>query len=96
VSLVVALNGATAAPTGAVSIRNVQFYVPPRPEISLRQSGSNVVVAWPISAEGWKLETSTDLVNWTEQSSPPDDTTSEHTMTFDVANASKYFFRLKK
>lgn len=96
--LVFALNGADAPPTGMLSIRNIQFYIPPRPELTLSLSGSEMTVSWPLSAIDWTLETSSDLGpnSWQAEVDPPEDADYFHTMTFDISTTREGFFRLKK
>lgn len=81
-----------------LSIRNIQFYIPPRPELTLDLSGGELTVSWPLSAFDWTLETSSDLGagGWQPETDPPEDTDYFHTMTFDITNTPKGFFRLRK
>jgi hypothetical protein len=99
VQLVFALNGASGTPTGTLSVRNIQFYIPPRPEVTLDKAGNALTASWPLSALDWTLETSTDLSDpngWEPVSAPPTDTDFSHTMLFDVTGSNRAFFRLKK
>lgn len=99
VELVFALNGVNATPTGVLSIRNIQFYIPPRPQLSLEKTGDSLTATWPLSAQDWTIETTTDLSNpnsWEEVNQAPVDNDVFHTQTFDVTGATKAFFRLKK
>jgi pimeloyl-ACP methyl ester carboxylesterase len=97
--LVFALHGTTAPPAGTLSIRNIQFYIPPRPELTLTLIGSELVVSWPLFAVDWTLEATSDLSlpnSWQAESGMPDDTDYFHSMTFDIRTTPKGFFRLKK
>jgi hypothetical protein len=57
------LNGTSAPPAGALSIRNIQFYNPPRPKLELSIADNLVTVSRPPSALDWTLEATTDLSN---------------------------------
>lgn len=96
--LVFALSGASAPPTGVLSIRNIQFYIPPPPELTLELNGSDLSVLWPLWASGWTLEAATDLgpTSWQPETEPPEDADYFHTMTFDISTMPKGFFRLRK
>ncbi len=99
VNLVFALNGISNSPTGILSVRNIQFYIPPRPRLNLDKSGNTLVASWPLSAIDWTIETSTDLSDpngWEAVTQPPTASDFFHTMTFDVSGTDRAFFRLKK
>ncbi len=99
VQLVFALNGANGAPIGMLGVRNIQFYIPPRPELSLDMAGTDLTVSWPLSAIDWTLETTTNLADpnsWRAETAPPEITEFSHSMTFDVSKTKRVFFRLKK
>lgn len=99
VQLVFALNGSNSLPAGKLSIRNIQFYIPPRPKLDITVSGKALTVSWPLSAIDWTLESSTDLKDpngWQPTTSAPVDTDYFHTMTFDVTKTKKAFFKLTK
>jgi hypothetical protein len=99
VQLVFALNSETGAPTGTLSVRNIQFYVPPRPQVTLAREGNDLIASWPLSAMDWTLETTTDLndpSSWRLETAAPIDTDFFHTMKFDVSENDRAFFRLKK
>jgi Immunoglobulin domain/Lipase len=98
VQLVFAMNGVGVPPTGTLSIRNIQFYIPPRPKLELSMTGGLLTASWPLSAVDWTLEASPDLSpdSWQAISSEPLDTDYNHTMTFDISHANKQFFRLGK
>lgn len=99
VQLVFALNGINGSPLGKLSIRNIEFYVPPRPQLEIEKTGDSLTASWPLSAIDWTIETTTDLSDpngWQPVSNPPTDADFFHTMTFDVSGTSRAFFRLKK
>lgn len=99
IELEFALNGDGQPPTGALSIRNIQFFIPPNPEVQLTLSGTELLVEWPLSAQGWTLESSGDPgpQNWQPETDPPEDGDYFHTMTFDITDdVPRAFFRLRK
>jgi len=63
VQLVFALNGLASLPQGSLSIRNIQFYIPPRPQLQISPMESGLNLSWPLSSIGWTLETTTDLAD---------------------------------
>lgn len=99
VQLVFALNGTDGSPSGKLSIRNIEFYVPPRPQLEVEKTGDSLTASWPLSAIDWTIETTTDLSDpnsWEPVANPPTDADFFHTMTFDVSGTPRAFFRLKK
>ncbi|MEI6705050.1 MAG: hypothetical protein WCL71_16180 [Deltaproteobacteria bacterium] len=99
IQLAFALNGASGTPTGTLGVRNIQFFIPPRPQLSLDMVGTGLTVSWPLSAIDWTLETTTNLSDpnsWQAEVGPPDDTEFSHSMTFDAPTTKRVFFRLKK
>ena len=57
VNLVFALKGVSAPPIGTLGVRNIQFYIPPRPQLKLEKSGNTLIASWPLFAI-WTIETS--------------------------------------
>jgi pimeloyl-ACP methyl ester carboxylesterase len=99
VDLVFALNGVSAPPAGTLSVRNIQFYIPPRPQLNLVKNGNTLVASWPLSAIDWTIETSTDPSDpngWGAVTEPPTASDFFRTMTFDVTETDRAFFRLRK
>ncbi len=91
--------GSSGPPSGTLSIRNIQFYIPPRPKMELQIARPQLTVSWPISAVDWTLESTTDLSNpngWQPVGVAPVDADYFHTQTFDITPTNKAFFRLKK
>ena len=99
VQLTFAFLGTNGAPTGTLGIRNIQFYIPPRPKLELQIAGPQLNTSWPISALDWTLESTTDLANpngWQPMNTAPLDADYFHTQTFDISTTGKAFFRLRK
>jgi len=98
IDLVFALNGNGVAPTGSLSVRNIQFYIPPRPEILVEKTNGTLKVSWPMSAVGWSLETSGDMGpgSWLPENSTPATGDFFQSLDFAPTAPSKGFFRLRK
>ena len=47
---------ASVAPNGKLSVRSVQFFIPPTPQLSIEKGGITALVSWPITAIGWRLQ----------------------------------------
>ena len=98
IDLVFALNGDGVAPTGSLGIRNIQFYIPPRPGILIEKANGAVKVLWPMSAVGWSLETSGDMSpgSWLPETTAPEVGDFFQSLKFAPTAPSKGFFRLRK
>lgn len=98
IRLVFALNsGSGGSPTGTLSVRSIQFYIPPRPQLDVVKTGNSLTAKWPLSAIDWTIETSTDLNDpngWEPVTEPATNADFFHTMTFDVSGTNRAFFRL--
>ena len=93
------MNGASGPPAGTLSVRNIQFYIPPRPKLELGIAAGQLTASWPLSAVDWTLESTTDLSNpngWQPAGVAPVDADYFHTQTFNIAPTNKAFFRLRK
>lgn len=69
------------------------------PPLSIRASGANVILSWPLAATGWTLDRSptlTPAASWTATTQPIVDTATEHTVTVPRTGATRMYFRLKK
>ena len=95
VNMVIAFLAATGPPSGSLSIRNIQFYIPPRPSLNIGTENGQLKLEWPVSAIDWTVESSNDLVNWTPVLSPPIDLDYRHTLNFGISGPQQ-FFRLRK
>lgn len=99
VQLIFALNGETAPPAGMLSIRNIQFFVPPRPQLELAVIGHQINAAWPLSAIDWTLEANDDLSNpngWVPVNVVPAEEDYFRSVSLDITGEKKFFFRLRK
>jgi Immunoglobulin I-set domain/Lipase len=99
VDLIFALTGANGPPSGTLSIRNIQFFVPPKPQLDLQIAGPQLTALWPLSALDWTLESTTNLSDpnsWQPVNVAPLDGDYFHTHTFDISTTGRAFFRLKK
>jgi hypothetical protein len=69
------------------------------PPLSIRQSAAHVILSWPLSANGWTLQTSLTMTtgSWTNVAQAVVDTATEHTVTVPRNTAEpKRFFRLAR
>ena len=97
VEFVYAISGSSALPVGALSVRNIAFYIPPRPELTLAITGNEMKVSWPVSAVGWTIEGTNDLRGtWQAIDGVPEISNFEHSLIFDLSTGSKAYFRLRK
>ena len=76
------------------------FSVAPAPDnvsLSIRRTGPNAMLAWPVSTVGFTLEYTTQLGSgvWTTESTAVVDNAIEHTVTVPTS-AVRRFYRLKK
>jgi hypothetical protein len=98
VLLVFGLSNPAGQPSGALSIRNIQFYIPPRPEVSLEKMGAQMKLSWPLHGVGWNLETTTDLTqpnSWQPVMTPA--TVEDYQRRVNLTpTAPRQFFRLRK
>jgi hypothetical protein len=97
-NLVFAMNGVSGPPSGSLSVRNIRFLIPPRPQLSLAMNGTAITVSWPVTATAWTLQTTATLSDpnsWQTVDGAPVDSALSHTMTLNVASKSQ-FFRLSK
>lgn len=98
VQLVFGLSNPAGQPSGALSIRNIQFYIPPRPEVSLEKMGAQLKLSWPLHGVGWTLETTTDLTqpnSWQPVLNP--EVIQDYERRVDLTpTAPRQFFRLRK
>jgi hypothetical protein len=69
----------------------------PAPALSIRKSGGDVVVSWPVSATGFALETSATLApgSWTAVGGAPVVVGTDNTVTVSAVSGPSYY-RLKK
>ena len=72
------------------------LFVPP--PLSLNLSGGNAVLAWPTNADGFTLQSTTDLTAasaWTPVATPPANANGQFVITNDLANG-QMFYRLAR
>ena len=61
--LIFAMSGTSAPPTGTLTVRNIQFFLPPKPELRLAVSNNQLVASWLLSALNWTLEANDNIAN---------------------------------
>lgn len=96
IQLLFSLNDDTM-PVGALSVRGIQFFVPPPPDIALGFTNQRPHLSWPVSALGWQLESVGSLsdTNWLAVTNSPAILGYERAVTDDATNGAR-FYRLKK
>lgn len=97
VQLFFSLNGDTP-PTGVLTVRNIQFYSPPKPSLGVKIAGGKSVLSWPMVASGWQLEQTDSLSSsnhWTTSTNTPAVLNYFSTVTNDAGIGAR-FYRLRK
>lgn len=96
VQLLFSLNS-ESMPSGTLSVRGIQFYSPPRPDLMMATSSNQPVLSWPVSAIGWQLELTESLTetNWTALTNLPAVQDYQRTIT-DDGSAGQRLYRLRK
>jgi hypothetical protein len=92
------LNSTNGAPVGQLGVRAIQFYVVPPPTMSLSLQGSNVVIAWPVTATGWQLQSTSSLSaasQWTPITNGATALNYQFVVTNSITNQAM-FYRLSK
>jgi hypothetical protein len=92
------LNSTNGAPAGQLSVEAIQFYVVPPPSLSLSLQGTNVVIAWPVTATGYQLQAASSLADasqWTSLTNAPVALNYQFVITNSVTNQAM-FYRLSK
>jgi uncharacterized repeat protein (TIGR03803 family) len=72
--------------------------LPPPPQLTIIDSGANVILTWPTNAIGFTLQSTTNLVSsavWTTNSSPPVIVNGQNTVTNPISGP-QMFFRLSQ
>jgi hypothetical protein len=92
------LNSTNGAPAGQLGVRAIQFYVVPPPTLSLSLQGTNVVIAWPVTATGWQLQAASSLssaTQWTALTNTPAALNYQFVVTNSITSQGM-FYRLSK
>ena len=92
------LSGGTFQLTGGFWAAWEAVQVAGAPRLSIRASGANVILSWPVAETGWTLHRSPSLAvaSWTPVTQPTVDTATEHTVTVPRTGSAPLFFRLQK
>ena len=97
VELFLGLVGGTST-NASVTLDGMRFYNVVAPFLTAQVSGSNVVIQWPLSANGYVLETTADLAAtnaWTTVTNVPTIVDLQNTVTNPISGGKK-FYRLRK
>jgi hypothetical protein len=85
-----------ANPVNSILSSNAVLTVNPLPALGVTQSGSFLLIFWPVSAPGFVLKTSPSLspANWIQVSNPPIQIGSEYLESIEMSG-SNCFYRLQ-
>jgi hypothetical protein len=97
VELFLGIVGGTST-NASLTVGGISFYVVVPPSLQAQAYGGNVVVTWPVSANGYALESSTSLTGtnaWVAVTNVPAIVNSQYTVT-NTMSAGSQFYRLNK
>jgi pimeloyl-ACP methyl ester carboxylesterase len=97
VELFLGIVGGTST-NASLTAGGISFYAVAPPSLQAQASGSNLVVTWPVSADGYALETSTSLTgtnSWAPVTNVPAILDFQNTVTNEISAGSR-FYRLKR
>ena len=97
VELFFGLVGGTST-NASVTLDGMRFYNVVAPFLTAQVSGNNTVIQWPLSANGYFLETTDDLVatnSWMTVTNASTIVDLQNTVTNDVTTGNR-FYRLRK
>jgi hypothetical protein len=96
VELFLGIVGGTST-NASLTASGISFYGVVPPSLQAKAYGSDLVITWPVSANGYALETSTSLTgtnSWASVTNVPVIADSQYTVTNAISGASR-FYRLK-
>ena len=97
VELFLGIVGGTST-NASLTVGGISFYGVVPPSLQAQAFGSNLVVTWPVSADGYALETSTNLTgtnSWAPVTNVPAIVNFQNTVTNPISAGSR-FYRLNK
>ena len=97
VELFLGIVGGTST-NAAITVSNFQFYSFMQPVLQAQAYGSNLVITWPVSADGYALETSTNFTgtnSWAPVTNVAAIADFQNTVTNAISGGSR-FYRLKR
>ena len=93
VELFLGIVGGTST-NASLTISNFQFYAMPAPSLQAQASGTNLVISWPVSANGYALETSASLTgtnSWAPATNVPAIVGFQYTVTNAISGGSQFY-----
>jgi hypothetical protein len=96
VELFLGIMGGTST-NASLTVGGISFYGVVPPSLQAQASGSNVVITWPVSADGYALQSSTSLTgtnSWAPVTNVPAIAGFQYTVT-NAMSAGSRFYRLK-
>jgi pimeloyl-ACP methyl ester carboxylesterase len=97
VELFLGIVGGTST-NASLTVEAITFYGVVPPSLQAQASGSNLVITWPVSANGYALESCTSLIgtnSWAPVTNVPAIVDSQYTVTNAISAGSR-FYRLNK
>ena len=97
VELFFGIQGGTST-NAIVTVQSIRFYENAPPSLHAQASGNNFVLTWPLSAQDFNLQSSTNLADtnsWTTLTNVPAIVDLQNTVTNPISGGAR-FFRLKK
>jgi hypothetical protein len=81
-----------------LTVENLVFSIPSPPSLQAQMSGGNLMLSWPMSAQNFSLQTTTNLANpnsWTTLPNVPAIVNLQNAITNPASDGAR-FYRLKK
>jgi hypothetical protein len=97
VELFLGIVGGTST-NASLTVNGISFYAVVPPSLQAQAYGTNLVITWPVSADGYTLEFSTSLTgtnSWGAVTNVPAIVDSQYTVTNAISAGSR-FYRLNK
>ncbi len=66
------------------------------PTLRMFPAGAGFFLAWPLPSPGWRLQSSSDMVTWSDVTTAPTATAGEYQVPWDSVSATRRYFRLTK
>jgi len=78
----------------SVMVSDIAFYVTLPPSLQIQMAGTNVVLTWPLSANGYVLQSANQLtppVSWTTVANVPGIVNLQYTVTNQISSGSRFY-----
>jgi hypothetical protein len=77
-----------------LTVENLEFSVSLPPTLQVQASGGNLLLSWPMSAQNFNLQTTTNLADpnsWTILTNPPAIINSQNAVTNPISDAVRFY-----